>query len=140
MSDAAEAIDRGRQARRQRNFAAARKQYEAAATIYRNQNDPLACAHVLRHIADIYIEESHLEPNLQAAKPLYEEAIEIYRSNLQTRILDLANALRPYALLLEFEGDQDAARQLWQEARSLYASLRLDAGVNECNRHLPTDH
>lgn len=136
MHTATEAISRGREARRQGDFITARAEYAAAAAIYRDQSEALFYAHTIRHIADIYVEESQQEPSLQAAKPLYEEAIEIYRSNLHTKLLDLANTVRPYALLLELAGDQTGARPLWEEARNLYASLRLDAGVNECNHHL----
>ncbi len=110
----------------------ARARYAAAAKIYRDQNDVLAYAHTIRHIADIYQQES----NLVEAKPLYEESIELYRSNLSTRILDLANALRPYALLNEAQGRVETARKLWEEARQLYSSVRVEAGVSECDVHI----
>ena len=71
--------------------------------------------------------------NLTAAKPLYEEALELYRGNLDTKLLDLANAVRPYALLNEEQGDLEKAKELWEEARNLYASLRIEAGVLECD-------
>jgi tetratricopeptide (TPR) repeat protein len=92
----------------------------------------LACAHTIRHIADIYWQEH----NTVAAKPLYEEALEIYRSNLDTKLLDLANTVRPYALLLEEQGDSSLALELWEEARSLDRSLRIEPGVSECDRHI----
>ena len=103
-----------------------------AAHIYRDQNDILAYAHCIRHIADIYQQER----KAIEAKPLYEEALELYRSNLNTKLLDLANTVRPYALLTEQEGSLDLARTLWAEARNLYSSLRVDAGISECNAHL----
>ena len=136
MTTATEATSRGRLARSEGNFPAAREGYAEAAAIYRDQNDVLAYAHTIRHIADIYREES----NLEAAKPLYEEALEIYRSNLNTKLLDLANTVRPYALLLEKQGDLAPAAILWQEAANLYASLRVEAGVTECNRHIAQLH
>jgi tetratricopeptide (TPR) repeat protein len=64
-----------------------------AANAYREQNDVLAYAHTIRHIADIYQQEG----NSEEAKLLYEEALELYRSNLGTKLLDLANTVRPYA-------------------------------------------
>jgi tetratricopeptide (TPR) repeat protein len=76
------------------------------------------------------------EAKYAEARPLYEEALEIYRSSLDTKLLDLANTVRPYALLNEAIGNLEAARQHWQEAHNLYASLRLDAGVEECGKHL----
>jgi tetratricopeptide (TPR) repeat protein len=132
MVAATEALSLGRQARNELNFPVAREHFAAAAKIYRGQNDLLAYAHTIRHIADIYQQEC----NLAEAQPLYEEALEIYRSNLDTKLLDLANTVRPYALLNEEQGSFDLARKLWEEARHLYGSLRLDVGVSECNAHI----
>ncbi len=129
---AAEAISKGRQARRENDLSAAREHYAEAARIYRDQNDLMGYAHTIRHIADLHLEET----NLVDAKNLCEEALEIYRSNLNTKILDLANTIRPYALLSEKLGDFELARQLWQEARTLYGSLRVSAGVSECDARL----
>jgi tetratricopeptide (TPR) repeat protein len=131
-SPAIEAISQGRQARDAGDFSAAREYYAKAARIYREQNDVLAYAHTVRHIADIHQQER----NLAEAKPLYEEALDLYRSNLATKLLDLANTVRPYALLIEEQGNFELARRLWEEARYLYGSLRLDAGVSECDDHL----
>jgi len=132
MASPAELIAQGRQARKNGDLPAAREHYASAANIHRDQNDVLAYAHSIRHIADMYVEES----NPAAAKPLYEEAIELYRSNLATKVLDLANALRPYALLNETEGNPQLAAKLWEEARNLYSSVRVEAGVSECEAHL----
>jgi tetratricopeptide (TPR) repeat protein len=132
MPTAAELISKGREERKEHRLSAARAYYAEAAQIYRNEKNPLAYAHTIRHIADMHLDES----NYAEAKPLYEEALEIYRSNLDTKLLDLANTVRPYALLNERAGNRDAAMQSWKEARNLYASLRLDVGVDECNAHL----
>ena len=132
MASAAEIIAEGRQARTGGDLAAARSRYAAAAKIYRDQNDLLAYAHTIRHVADIYQQES----NFGEAKPLYEESIELYRSNLSTKILDLANALRPYALLNESQGNLELTKKVWAEARQLYSSLRVEPGVSECDEHI----
>jgi len=132
MPSSVDSISQARQARRDRNLPLARSHYAEAAEIYRGQNDNLAYAHTIRHIADIFVEES----NLTESKPLYEEALELYRSNLNTKLLDLANTVRPYALLNEGLGNKDAAMELWQEARNLYRSLRIDQGVAECESHI----
>jgi tetratricopeptide (TPR) repeat protein len=134
MPDAIEFISRGRQARKEHRLADARTHYAEAAQIYRTENNPLAYAHTIRHIADMHLDESHHAE----AKPLYEESLELYRNNFDTKLLDLANAVRPYALLNEKLGNFETARQLWQEARNLYASLRLEAGILECEAHLTT--
>jgi tetratricopeptide (TPR) repeat protein len=132
MPNAAELIAEGRKARTRGDLAAARGCYAAAAEIYREQNELLAYAHTIRHVADIYQDES----NLDDAKPLYEESIELYRSSLSTKILDLANALRPYALLNEAQGNLECASKFWDEARQLYSALRVESGVSECGEHL----
>lgn len=132
MVAATEAISQGRQARSEGNLLGARERYAAAAKLYREQDDHLAYAHTIRHIADIYQQER----NPIAARPLYEEALELYRSDLNTKVLDLANTVRPYALLSEEQGDFGLAVKLWKEARTLYGSLRIDAGVLECEAHI----
>lgn len=132
MNPAEEAASRARHARNEGNLAAAREQYAIAAQAHRQSGNILAYAHSIRHIADIYQKEH----NATAARPLYEEALELYRSNLETKLLDLANAVRPYALLLEQQDDRASAKQHWEEARNLYGSLRLEAGIVECNTHL----
>ena len=132
MTTAGEATSQGYQARKDGKFSMAREHYADAAKLYREQNDLLAYAHTIRHIADIYQQERNPVP----AKPLYEEALEIYRSNLQTKLLDLANTVRPYALLMEKQGDSALATKLWEEARNLYGSLRINEAVFECNTHI----
>jgi len=132
MTIASEAVSQGRQAQNEGNLPLAREHYAEAARIYRGQNDSLAYAHTIRHIADIFQQER----NLTDAKPLYEESLELYRGNLNTKLLDLANTVRPYAQLNEELGNLDAARELWQEARHLYNSLRLEPGVSECDAHI----
>ncbi len=132
MIAAGEAASRGYRARKGGDLAAAREHYAEAAKLYRQENQVLAYAHTIRHIADI----DQQEHNPGTAKPLYEEALEIYRSNLDTKLLDLANTVRPYALLVEEQGDSVLAMKLWEEARSLYGSLRIDQGVSECNNHI----
>jgi tetratricopeptide (TPR) repeat protein len=132
MSAAGDAATKGYQDRREGKLSSALEHYADAARLYREQGDSLAYAHTIRHIADI-CQQDH---KLTAAKPLYEEALEIYRSHLDTKLLDLANTVRPYALLLEEEGNSSLALTLWEEARNLYNSLRIQPGVSECDDHI----
>ena len=53
--------------------------------------------------------------------------------------LDLANALRPIALLRERQGDATSAKSLWSEAHALYSAAGVEAGVAEAARHLAED-
>ena len=132
MRSATELIADGRKARIENRLVEARSLYAEAAQLYRDENNTLAYAHTIRHIADMYLDESRLRD----AQPLYEEALKLYRSNLHTKVLDLANTVRPYALVNEGLDKFKVATQFWQEARNLYASLGLEVGIKECETHL----
>jgi tetratricopeptide (TPR) repeat protein len=109
------------------NAAAALKHYGAAVDLRRTQDDPLLLAHGLRHVADILREQR--QPAIAA--PCYEEAIELYRNQEKAPALDLANAIRGYALLKADIGDPEEATFLWHEAMALYAEAGVQAGVAE---------
>jgi len=106
--------------------------YEQAVAICRAVDDPLLLAHTIRHVGDIHQDAGRLD----LAGPCYEEALTIYRANPQTSPLDLANTVRPFALLKEQKGAVEEAARLWAEARDLYASVNVAAGVAECSARL----
>ena len=106
--------------------------YREAVELCRQEGDPLLLAHTVRHLGDIHQDMNH--DNL--AEPCYQEALTIYRSNPSTSTLDLANAVRPFAILQEAFGRVDEAKLLWAEARDLYAGANVDEGVKECARRL----
>jgi len=109
------------------NAPLALKHYSAAVELRRGQNVPLLLAHSIRHVADI------LRGMKQPDKALlcYEEAIAIYRGHEETPRLDLANAVRGYALLKGDHGDTEEATFLWHEAMALYAESGVEAGITE---------
>lgn len=126
-------IRRGYQARREGRVAEARRCYGDAVEIYRQNNvDPLRLAHTVRHLADIHRGEGSFE----LASPLYEEALKIYRQHEEASALDVANAIRGFALLKSATGERDEATSLWLEARKLYESVDVHAGVEESNVQL----
>ncbi len=106
--------------------------YEEAVLLCRKQNDALLLAHAVRHLGDVRRHLGHHE----AAQSCYEEALGIYRRETEANPLDIANALRPFAILKEKMGDFDGARAIWREARELYESLAIDAGVAEASQAL----
>jgi len=106
--------------------------YQEAAALYRAGDDPLKLAHTVRHVADIAREMKR--PDVSA--PAYDQSLAIYRSHPNTPPLDLANAIRGFAILQSDAGDLDRARSLWTEARDLYAAVGVEAGVAECDRRL----
>lgn len=85
-------------------------------------------AHALRHLGDIYLDEGMLDQ----AENHYLRALDIYRNSHQNVQVDLANAIRGYALLKEQQGKLKEALSLWKEARILYEGNNILSGVEEC--------
>jgi tetratricopeptide (TPR) repeat protein len=106
--------------------------YEEAAGIYRAEGNSLKLAHTIRHVADIHRRERRYE----LAHASYTEALSLYREHPEASQLDLANALRGFAILQDDAGRGYEARALWQAARELYASVYVEAGVAESTRRL----
>jgi tetratricopeptide (TPR) repeat protein len=69
--------------------------YEEAVALCREAGEALALAHTIRHLGDIHPEAGRLE----LAEPCYHEALTVYRGNERTAPLDLANAIRPLAIV-----------------------------------------
>ena len=111
-----------------RDLEAARRHYLQASEIYRSLDSHDETAHTMRHAADILREQGKRD----RAEPLYVEALAIFHSQQQTWPLDLANAIRGYALLKTESGDRQQALALWHEARELYLETGIEAGVTEC--------
>ena len=106
--------------------------YREAEAVYQQLDEPLRYAHTVRHIADL------LRGSWQfgAAAAPYREALEVYRGHPETPPLDLANAIRGYALLQEEIGEKQEAIAMWREARELYAQVCVQAGVDEGDRRI----
>ena len=131
----------GRIAHIDRQIAADQKNWELAAEYgwkaieyYKRAGDPLKIAHALRHQADIMC---HMDCGIEA-HTLYQKALDIYNKNKNTPPLDLANALRGYALNLVDMGHKEEARKIWEEVARQYASLGLTDGESEAQNWL--DH
>jgi tetratricopeptide (TPR) repeat protein len=105
----------------------ARQYYEDALAIYRVKDDALRVAHTVRHLGDIHREDGRLD----LAEPCYQEALGLYRANQRTGPLDLANAIRGFAILKEQIDNPEEAKDLWEEATNLYATLNIEEGVAE---------
>jgi tetratricopeptide (TPR) repeat protein len=106
--------------------------YEEAVELCLALDDLPMLAHTLRHLGDLHQDAG----SLSAAELPYQQALLLYRRLEDTSALELANALRPYALLRERLGEAAAARALWQEARALYLAAGIAEAVAECDRHL----
>jgi tetratricopeptide (TPR) repeat protein len=106
--------------------------YEEAVEIYRALHDPLKLAHTVRHVGDILRRMGRVA----AAGSSYAEALSVYRAHPEARPLELANALRGFALLKEAVGEKVEARAMWEEAGSLYAEANVESGVAESARKM----
>ena len=106
--------------------------YEEAVAVARKATDPMLLGHAVRHLADAHRSSGRLTE----AEACYDEALALYAAADQPPPLDYANALRPMAILKEALGETEEARHLWQQARSLYATVPIAAGVAECEEHL----
>ena len=115
-----------------KNNAQALQHYEEAASIYRSLPDPLRFAHTIRHAGDILRDQGSLE----RARPCYEEALTIYRGHPETPDLDLANAIRGFALLVADAGETEQAESLWREVKKLYNAVNVQAGVEESDAQI----
>jgi tetratricopeptide (TPR) repeat protein len=121
LARARELKRRGESARR-RDGAMARLCYEESVVLFREVDEPLALAHTIRHLGDVYLEQGR--PDL--AEPCYHEALGLYRTHEAGSSLDLANAVRSLAVLR-----WEQTRALWEEVRDLYTILSIEAGIKE---------
>lgn len=111
---------------------AALRLYREAVPLCRRGDDPLVLAHTVRHLGDVLRELGAAA----AAEPCYAEALALYRAQPSAAVLDVANAVRPLAIVRETLGEHDEARALWREARDLYREAGVEAGVAESAAHL----
>ena len=118
--------------RKLHDTSSAQVHYEESVAIYRRSGDALALAHTVRHLGDIL----HEAGDAASAKPCYNEALALYRAHPEASPLDVANAIRSMAVLKADVGSTEEARQLWEEARSLYAMLNIAEGVRESSARL----
>ena len=130
MSEARDTITQARSVRTAGDSTAAEQLYRRAAELAASEEDDVLRAHALRHVSDLARERGDSSQALASA----EEAVALYRAAPDARPLDLANALRLTALALEQNGGK--AAEFWREARDLYARVDVQAGVDECARHL----
>ena len=114
------------------NNNAALQHYREAVGILKGRPNRLRFAQTIRHLADILREGG----SAAEAAVCYEEALKVYREHTETPPLDLANTLCGFALLKGGTGENEQANSLWREARSLYESVNVQAGVEESERQI----
>jgi hypothetical protein len=93
----------------------------------RQTEDALQLASTFRHTANINSKLGRYE----IATAQISEAVSIYRRCTSPSPLDLANALRVSAL-----NEERRLVHVWHETKDLYASLNVQAGVEEAEHHI----
>lgn len=99
--------------------------YKLSVAGLRQIDEPLRLAHQVRHLGDAYRRAGELA----LAEPCYVEALSIYRSHEDRNPLDLANAIRGFAILKQNVGAPPEAEAMWLEAHNLYVSTNVLSGV-----------
>ena len=116
----------------QRSLETAEENLDKAASLLLPITSAQRRAHIIRHQADIAAELGLSSESFVH----YEAALSIYRRDPLTNPMDLANALRGFALLKERWKEFQEAKKMWREAREIYTSFGIEEGVIECNAHL----
>ena len=133
MTEAIEAhLTLAREAAAEGRAGEARNSYARAAALSRESGAPLLQAHALRHLSDLDRQADHPEQALAHA----EQAVALYGANGQAASLDMANALRLKALVLDGLRRTAPARVAWARARDLFEAAGVGAGVDECEARL----
>lgn len=101
--------------------------YKLAVAKARGIDDPLQLAHTVRHLGDAHCYAK--QPT--QAEPCYVEALAIYRKHEHAQPLDVANAIRSFAVLKDENGELEAAQRLWQEAHDIYAAVSDAPDISE---------
>jgi tetratricopeptide (TPR) repeat protein len=125
MVERPQLIEQARAARASDRLDEAADCYARAAALSRLRGDAVGLAHDLRHLGDVWLDAG----DLTAAEPVLEEALQLYRAHAGLGGLELANAIRPLALVRARVGGD--ARALLDEAIALYGEAGIAAGVRE---------
>lgn len=106
--------------------------YTEALALARQHSDPLQIAFIARHIGDVLLDTGDLVP----AERHLREALAIERADPCTPQLEVANCLLSMGRLESSLGNPDTARSLLTEARVIYNTLEITAGVTDCDERL----
>jgi tetratricopeptide (TPR) repeat protein len=121
------ALEDARRERTQGRPEEAERAYVRAAELARLAGNELLLGHALRHMSDLARERGSTVEAWEHAS----QAVALYRRSGEK--LGLANAIRLQALSSR---EPEKAAAYWREARDLYSSLDVAAGVSECDRHI----
>lgn len=115
-----------------KNFPKALSRYQLALDQYQISGDPNMIAHALRHIADLAFQSG----NYTLAEKHFKKAINLYTESADTKPLDLANAYRGYALLLEKTKNHAEAIENWKAAKKIVVQSNDQCAIDEINQKL----
>lgn len=98
---------------------------------YKKTKNQSKIAHSIRHLADVQFQLGQLNK----AEKNYQLSINLYRT-IGSSHLDLANALRGFAILLEKKDKLREAKKVWEETKELYQKCDIVAGIQEADDKL----
>lgn len=98
----------------------------------RATGDPCLLAHALRHAGRSAAQVGRFTEAIRACN----EAVALYGTQPDAEPMDVANALRALARVLEQAGLGDDALAAWRAALPLYQRAGIDDGVAECRARL----
>ena len=102
--------------------------WSEAVGLLRTVDAPLELAHKVRHLGDLFYGQKRIAD----AETCYNESLALYRAHgKRETALDFANALIRLAQIQE-----DKALDLWRAARTMYAQVHLDAGIDMTQSHI----
>ena len=128
MVERPQLIEQARVARASGRLDEAADCYAQAVALSRLRGDEVDLAYDLRHLGDVRLDAGELA----AAEPVLDEALQLYRARAGVGALELANAIRPLAMVRARLGGD--ARALLDEAIALYGEAGIAAGVRELSK------
>ncbi|TQV70922.1 tetratricopeptide repeat protein [Aliikangiella marina] len=111
----------------QNEFKNALNYYQQSQAFYEKTELQDKVAHSIRHVADTFYSLNEIEK----ARAQYESAIKMYNTQADTNDVDIANTLKGYALVLEKQNENEAAKKKWSTILSIYEKYNIQSGINE---------
>lgn len=108
--------------------------YAEALGLARIGSDPLQVAYIARHVGDILLDAGDLLP----AERHLREALAIERADPCTPQREIADCLLSMGRLESALNNRESACSLLTEARVIYNTLEITAGVTDCDERLAT--
>lgn len=102
--------------------------YVEAVVLARTHASPTDLARILNHLGALY----YVTTDFASAWECQQEAVALYEADDSVSLVDLANAVRGFAMTATATRSKRVARALWQLALTLYQDSDITELVNDC--------